>query len=63
MPRLIIKYTDIEHVHSIRRAVSSWESHRGNYNSLKLEYQLNGKQIVVYEKGISDAIILACEEV
>ena len=63
MNRIILKFDNIDHVHSIYTAVNAWHKHRPPAKSLKISYQLEGKQMVVYDKGVSDAIVLTCDDV
>ena len=58
MPRLVIKYDDINHVSHIKEAVRIWEEERPPADSLKLHFQEEGRSVVIYNKGASDSIIL-----
>ena len=60
MRRLIIKYDDINDIHSVGEIVKRWEQKRQPVKSLKMEYQDKGMTVVAYEEGYKDAIIMVC---
>lgn len=61
MRRLIIKYDDINDVHSVSDIVKRWEQKRQPVKSLKMEYQNKGMIVVAYENGYEDARIYEFE--
>ena len=56
MPRLIIKYSDINDVHSVNKIVERWEQKYTSVKSLKMEYQNKGMTVVAYDDNVEDAI-------
>ena len=61
MPRLIVKYSDINDVHSVSEIVKRWEQKRQPVKSLKMEYQNKGMLVVAYEQGYEDGIVYEFE--
>ena len=58
MNRIILKFENIDDIHSIHGAVDEWNKHRPPTKSLKLTYQRGGQEIVIYDKGWKDAMIV-----
>jgi hypothetical protein len=58
MPRLIVKYEKLSDIHHLHEVVKAWEKGRPPVKSLKLSYQREGMECVVYDKGWQDAVIV-----
>ena len=58
MPRIIMKFDDVNHVNSVDvdDAIDVWLRQRDSFKSLKMLFEEQGRAIVMYEKGISDAL-------
>ena len=58
MARLIVKYEKLSDIHHLHEVVKAWEEDQQPVKSLKLSYQREGKECVVYDKGWHDAVIV-----
>ena len=56
MPRIIMKFDDVSHVNSVEDAIAVWLRQRDSFKSLKMLFEDQGRAIVMYEKGVSDAL-------